>query len=198
MHGLILRTIQVYAQDTYGTARWAAIADRAHLEEPDFEAMLTYAEDVLDQVLAAASAVLEKPRDAFLEDLGTYLVSHPNSEALRRLLRFGGVDFLEFLYSLDDLPDRARLAVPDLDLPDLELRDAGQHMHELTVTGPLPGFGHVIVGVLRAMADDYGALALLEHKGRAEETETIAIALIETAYAEGREFDLGAGAGHVS
>ncbi len=60
-----------------------------------------------------------------LEDLGTYLVSHPNVQGLRRLLRFGGAGFIDFLHSLDELHDRARLAVPDLDLPQLELRDHG-------------------------------------------------------------------------
>ena len=197
MHGLVLRTIQVFVQDTYGPRRWAEIAEKAGLELPEFEAMLHYDPEMLPGLLRAARLVLGKPCEAFLEDIGTYLVSHPNCEGLRRLLRFGGVDFIEFLHSLDDLPDRARLAVADLDLPDLELTEPAPNEYALRVTGQMVGFGHVMVGVLRAMADDYGALALLDHAGRDGETETVAIALIETAYAEGREFDLAAGSGGV-
>ena len=130
-----------------------------------------------------------------LEDLGTYLVSHPNVEAIRRLLRFGGATFVDFLHSLDELPDRARLAVPDLGLPRLELQHYSATTYGLTVTHKVPGFGHVLVGILRTMADDYGVLAFSEFKGRRDGVETVAVELIEMGFAEGRDFELGARAG---
>ncbi|MDU8909975.1 heme NO-binding domain-containing protein [Aestuariicoccus sp. MJ-SS9] len=192
MHGLINLTLQCFLKDTYGNGVWSEIAERARLEIPEFEAMLTYDPQILKDVLTAAEATLVKPRDATLEDLGTYLVCHPNNESLRRLLRFGGVDFVDFMHSLDDLPDRVRLAVEDLELPELELREMTQENYCLEVRGTFRGFGHVVVGLLRAMADDYGALVLLDHRGQHGDTETIDIALVETEFAEGREFQLGA------
>lgn len=193
MHGLILKTLQVFVQDTYGPDSWADIADQAALDAPEFEAMLNYPKEIFSDVLQAGEKVLNKPWEAILEDVGTYLVSHPNSEGLRRLLRFGGVDFTEFLHSLDDLPDRARLAVADLKLPDLELRDLTSVQFSLKVEGDLPGFCFVIMGVLRAMADDYGALVLLDHAGGpSERLQLVDVTVVETAYAEGREFELGA------
>jgi hypothetical protein len=119
MHGLIYRTLQVFVQDTYGAQQWGDVAALDGLDPPEFEAMLSYDPDLAERLLATSEKVLSLPRDMLLEDIGTYLVSHPNSEGLRRLLRFGGLDFIDFLYSLEDLPDRARLAVPDLVLPDL-------------------------------------------------------------------------------
>lgn len=193
MHGLILRTLQVYVQDTYGMDAWSRIADEAKLTVPDFEAMLNYDEQIYFAVLEGAERVLSKPSEAFLEDCGTYLVCHPNSEGLRRLLRFGGVDFIEFLHSLDDLPDRARLVVADLDLPDLELRDTTSGQFQLRVARGLPGFAHVMVGLLRSMADDYGALALLDYDGGLRGMHLIDIQVVETAYSEGRDFELAAG-----
>ncbi len=195
MHGLINRSIQCFVTDTYGHQNWAAVAARADVGEDGFEAMLTYDTAVTDAVLEAATQLLQKPRDMLLEDLGTYLASHPNVEALRRLLRFGGATFQEFLHSLDELHDRALLAVPDLTMPQLELRDHGVTDFTLIVRHDYPGFGHVVVGMLRAMADDYGALALLEHKGRADDVETIAIELLVSGFSEGRHFELGARAG---
>lgn len=191
MHGLILKTLQVFVQDTYGAEVWRNIAAHASLESPDLEAMLNYDKRVFKELVAAASAVLDKPSEAFLEDIGTYLVSHPTCEALRRLLRFGGVDFIEFLHSLDDLPDRARLVVADLGLPDLELRDHAVNQFQLKITGDLPGFVHVMTGLLRAMADDYGALALLDPSSEgAGCMQMIDITVVETAFAEGRDFEL--------
>jgi hypothetical protein len=127
--------------------------------------------------------------------MGTYLVSHPQTEALRRLLRFGGVTYVDFLHSLDDLPDRVRMAVSDLHLPALELREYRDGRFELTCHPGLPGYGCVMTGILRAMADDYGALATLDLDPTGDGGGIIAVTLVESAFAEGRQFDLGARAG---
>lgn len=192
MHGLVNRAIQRFVVDSYGSAQWAAVARNADLGFVEFEAMWTYEDSLTPCVLAAVCDVLDRPYDELMEDIGTYLVSHPNLEALRRLLRFGGVNFLDFLHSLDDLPDRARLAVADLVLPRIELREHNPHQFSLNCEGDIPGCGHLFTGVLRAMADDYGALVFLEHQGVEEGVETVAIALLEAEFAEGRGFELGA------
>jgi hypothetical protein len=194
MHGLMNRAIECFVRDTYGLRTWCTIARSAGLEDSSFEAMLTYNESITEAVLNAATNELKKPLDVFLEDLGTYLVSHPTTEALRRLLRFGGVSFVEFLNSLDELPGRARLAVSDLDLPELELHEEGGGNYLLYCRYHRPGLGHVLTGIVRAMADDYGALVLLDLVDQQEDTETLSIVVLETAFAEGRQFQLAAGA----
>jgi len=113
-------------------------------------------------------------------------------EGLRRLLRFGGGTYVEFLHSLDDLSDRVRLAVSDLALPALELRELSTTECQLLCDPGLPGYSSVMVGVLRAMADDYGALVILSHDGQHETAEVITVTLVESAFSEGRHFDLGA------
>ena len=189
MHGLINRAVECFLRDTYGEARWRRIAAAANLESPGFEAMLAYDDSVTEDVLGAATADLGKCRDDLLEDLGTYLVSHPNVEAVRRLLRFGGLNFPDFLHSLEDLPERARLAVPDLILPALELLELAKGRYELHCHCEAPGFGVVLAGLLRAMADDYGALVSLDHDRRGE-VEILTVDLHEVAFAEGRNFSL--------
>lgn len=192
MHGLINRGIQRFVTDSYGEAKWHAVTRYAGMDFTDFEAMWTYDDSVTPRVLAAICDVLDRPYEDLLEDIGTYLVSHANVEALRRLLRFGGVTFIDFLHSLDDLPDRARLAVADLELPRLELLEETPERYSLRCFGEGNGWGHLFMGVLRAMADDYGVLAYLEHQGVEGECEVLQISLVETEYASGREFELGA------
>lgn len=200
MHGLINKAIEGFVCDSFGAERWQAICRAARLEESEFEAMLHYEDAVTGRLLNATAAEFGVLREAVLEDIGTYLVSHPNVEALRRLLRFGGESFVEFLHSLDELPERARLAVDDLGLPTLELRDLEEGRFALLSRFPWPGFGHVMIGVLRTLADDYGALVFLEHRGvekagPGETLETIEVTVVEAAFAAGRRFDLGARAG---
>lgn len=193
MHGMINRALERFVRDTYGRDVWGAVMRRAGLEYVEFESMLTYQCGVTQQVLEAMCTVMDRPRQDILEDIGTYLVSHPKTEALRRLLRFGGPTFTEFLHSLDDLPARARLAVPDLDMPDLELRDHGGGHFSAHCRSATPGFGHVLVGLLRALADDYGALAVLEHRGGSDGLEIVEVRLLAVEHASGRRFDLGVG-----
>ncbi len=192
MHGLINRAIQCFVRDSYGQPRWIEVTRVAGVETTDFEAMLHYDDRETDALITAAAQVIGVPRETILEDIGTYLVTHPNVEALRRLLRFGGVDFVDFLHSLDELPDRARLAVDDLILPTMEVREHSSDSYSLTCRHPQLGFGHVMIGILRTMADDYGALVFLEHKGARDDVEVVDITLVVSAFASGREFELGA------
>lgn len=195
MHGLINRALQCFVRDTYGPEFWEEIMQSADLGYTSFEAMLLYEDEVTVRVLNLATKELGKSGEDLLEDLGTYLVSHQNTQALRRLLRFGGVDFLEFLHSLDDLPDRARLAVPDLSLPTLELIEVDDMNFTLICGNDYAGFGHVMMGVLRAMADDYGALAFLELDESAASHDALSVVLLDESFAEGRSFELAQRAG---
>jgi len=190
MHGLINRAIQGYVRDTHGELAWQEVTRRAGLGFDGFETMLTYEDRLTDDVLQACTTVLGRSREMILEDLGTFLVSNHGSDALRRLLRFGGVTFTDFLQTLEDTRGRGRLALPDLDLPVLDLYEISPRLYTLQCRFPIVGSGHVIVGLLRAMADDYGALVLLEHDGQSLEGEMILIELLEMSYAKGRSFDL--------
>ena len=190
MLGLTNRALECFLRDTSGPAAWADIARRADLGLDGFEPLLIYDDGAIEEVLRAATEALRRPRDSVLEDLGTYLVSHRNLEAVRRLLRFGGVGFVDFLHRMEELPEHVRLGLPDLDLPAFDLEDCGDGEFLLRVSQLVPGVGHVIVGLLRAMADDYGALVLLEHRGIAEGWELVAISLLDQSYATGRRFDL--------
>lgn len=195
MHGLILRAIQCFLRDIWGAAFWAALVQDLRLPTAGFEAMLTYDPHLAGQIIDAAALRLKRHRDGLLEDLGTYLVSHPRREPIRRLLRFGGAGFADFLHSVEDLPDRLRLAVPDLRLPVLALRQVDADRFTLTVGASLDGVSpadaaQVLLGLVRAIADDYGTLVLIEPTGGG----TLAIDLLDGAHACARDFRLAAGA----
>ncbi|MCA0203214.1 MAG: heme NO-binding domain-containing protein [Proteobacteria bacterium] len=203
MHGLVNKALQSFISDAFGAAVWRDVAQHAGITQllgaDGFEAMQSYDDALTEAVLDSAVVLLRRPRDSLLEDLGTYLISHERMEPLRRLLRFGGVSFTDFLYSLDELQGRSHLAVPDLALPDLALSEAGADSFLLTCSDGPVGFGHVMVGILRALADDYGALVVLEHRGIRRTdgadgppgtVELIEIEVHDPAYHAGRRFDL--------
>lgn len=194
MHGLINRALESFLKERHGPALWHRVVHQAGLGFDSFEPLLTYDVALTEAVIAAASRELNLPRETMLEDTGTALVSHRDRDGLRRLLRFGGVSFRDFLHSVEELPDRARLALPDLHLPDLQLSEDGGGAFTLTAAPPFDGAGYLLIGLLRAMADDYGALVVLDMAPSPDNRDVISILLLDEAHAEGRRFDLAMGA----
>ena len=198
MHGLYNRSMQCFLRDTYGDEFWAQVVAEAQLGFLNFEAMLQYDDAVTVSLVERASERLHKPVTVLLEDFGIYLISHPTMAPLRRLLRFGGDSFADFLRSLDDLRGRVRLAVPDLEFPTLSVRDLGGDHFELEASLEPKGLTHVAMGLLRAMADDYGALVCLDYvctyagPKPGSDICLIEISILSASFAEGRSFELSA------
>ncbi|MEP2784529.1 MAG: heme NO-binding domain-containing protein [Pseudoruegeria sp.] len=193
MHGLINCSLQLYLTDRHGAALWKEIASEAEVPDNRFEPMLPYEDAITTNIVAIASRRLQRNEADLLEDLGTYLITSSRTEVVRRLLRYGGVSFREFLYSLDELEGRVKLAVPDLEMPRLELRTDGEQEFQLVCTGVQVGMCYVLVGILRALADDYGALVLLDSSHSKEGNATITVQLLNADHTRGRRFSLAQG-----
>lgn len=190
MHGLIFRTVEAFVTDGYGPEAWTKAIAQSGLDVTSFEAMLQYDASWFTRLLDGCAQVLDRSQWVILEDIGTYLITRQHHASIRRLMRFGGDTFSELLHSLDDLPDRTRLAVTDLDLPRITVRETFPLYFTLNCRGHPMGFGYVLVGLLRAMADDYGTLAVVDHCGVQGDTEVISVRVVETAFARDRGFSL--------
>ncbi|WP_435258017.1 heme NO-binding domain-containing protein [Thioclava sp. FR2] len=186
MLGLVNHALEGFLRDTYGSSAWKGIVQRAGFAADRFEPLLRYPPELTNMILESADAQLGRARDTILEDLGTWLVSRRSGGRLRRLLRFGGVTFVDFLHSLEELPDRALLAMPDFVVPDLNLTEQGAGLFSMRFDDPFSGAQHVVAGALRAMADDYGVLVLIECIEGG-----ILVQLLDAEFAEARHFDLG-------
>ncbi|MFB2531195.1 heme NO-binding domain-containing protein [Paracoccus sp. p4-l81] len=190
MHGLINRSIELFLTETYGAPLWDRVAQRFGIR--GFEPMLQYDDALTLDLIDGAAAALNKPRAMVLEDLGGFLVG---LEPLRRLLRFGGTDFVDFLMSLDDLQGRSRMALPDLGLPRLTVEETAPGTFAVLVDSAQAGWGAVLAGLLRAMADDYGALVLVADPvtlSTSDESmsETVEVVMADSRHSLGRRFDL--------
>ena len=190
MHGLVNKSIERFILDTYGTNVWATVSRSMGETDLCFDALWPYPDDVTFHLIAASAQAVPKHVDDLLEDLGTYLVSHANCEHIRRLLRFGGVDFVDFVVSLEDIPDRATLALDDLILPRLEVISQTETEYRIKVQPIWRGFATVLAGALRAMADDYGALVFIDRVSPEVGWDHINLILFDTSFAEGRSFSL--------
>ncbi|SFH21172.1 Haem-NO-binding [Palleronia marisminoris] len=192
MNGVTARALQSFIQTTYGDAVWAAVLADSRVEVPSFELMLNYAPQLTERVLGAAAKHLNRAPDEVLEDLGLFLVSHADMQPLRRLLRFGGVDFAAFVQSMGDLPERARMVLPHATMPPIRPVDEGDGRWAIFCGRRPEGMVHVIRGGIRAMADDYGALATVELGPDEGPNHRLDVTILSDHFSEGRVFDLAA------
>lgn len=186
MDALLLRSLQNYVLDTFGSAKWQEVCCLADQPSRTYEPMLRYEPGLADRVGDIVARVLGRPVEAIWEDVGIYLVTNPDREGVRRLLRFGGVSFSDFLHSLEELPARAKLALPSLEAPEVILDEVGPDRFELRCRSHIRGIQRVLIGVVTAMADDYGALCLIETGAE----DCITIAVLDARHAMAKAFDL--------
>ena len=186
MLGLVNKAIENFTIDSYGDQLWQDVVQQNTEFEPCFELMLKYPDRLTFDLCAALAAALKRPQVDVLEDLGTYLVSHKNGQTLRRLLRFGGQSYEEFLISLDELNERSEIALSGLALPALRIERHSGALYHLVVAQGWPGFEAVMIGILRALADDYGALVWIETIDPLRGMCRIEIKMLDASFSAGR------------
>ena len=195
MHGMICKSLESFLISTYGPEVWARVRRAAHLGEEHFETMRIYDDIVFQRTLEAASKVLGRPSAGVMEDVGIWICTHPPLEPVRRLFRFCGTTFRTFLFSLDEIEARARMALPDLILPSYSLREVGANRYEVRSIWSMPGASDALSGILRVLASDYGALIVIETVTAERRAggwhETISVQLFEENFHEPAAFVLG-------
>lgn len=184
MHGLINRSIESFVRSCYGNLRWREVAADVGLTDEGFQSFRHYSDDITSALIASVSERLGKPREELLEDLGAWLARH---EAVRRLLRFSGSDYSDFVISLEELPGRAQMVIPDLEVPTIRVQVCGAQQFRIHITEGNEFWQALTAGILRAMSDDYGALTLI-----VDEENSIFVDVSDASFGEARYFDISA------
>lgn len=179
---MINRSLESFLRTTYGDAIWQEILHLAGIDQGGFLAMVSARPRDTRRVVRAAARILNKPVSELLEDLGAWLV---RLESIRRLLRFGGTDFVDFVHSLDELPGRARMILPDIPEHELIVERHDPQTYRIRLEHMPRDWIWALAGALRGMADDYGTLALIVVSG-----QSIDLSIALEDHATSRPFDL--------
>lgn len=182
MHGLINRCIEAFICSNYDRDTWNQVVTKVGIKADSFLTWNEVSDNITYSIVITSTKILEKSINEFLEDMGSWLT---RQEKIRRLLRFSGSSFEEFTESLGELPDRIRLIIPSLDVPDLETELLATKLYQITTSKREPGLLRVIAGILRGMADDYGTLAIITVK-----RDRIKVAVAISNYVGKRHFAL--------
>ena len=194
MHGMICKSLEGFIVDRHGRDMWMRICERADLPFEQFETLRVYDDALMLRAMEATQHETKRGTAALFEDIGHWLCTHPPMEPVRRLIRFGGSTFEQLLISLEEVHDRARMALPGIELPVFRLEEVRDGEYEIVSRWNFAGAGALLMGIMRAMADDYGALALIEYGDSREDgeiwEETILVQVVERDFHAPREFSL--------
>ncbi|MCF3974578.1 heme NO-binding domain-containing protein [Paracoccus salsus] len=189
MHRLVIRAVEEFLRDTYGAAMLSQVIASCN-ENARSNAVGSLAGPKgcgcsAEKIIPTAAILLKKPPEELFEDLGAWLASR---EAIRRLLRFSGRDFEDFVISLEELPGRAHFVIPELCIPRIDVHRQHGNTLRLVLPSSAPEWTAMLAGLLRAMADDYGTLGLIDVEG-----STVVVQISDQSFAEGRDFSLDGG-----
>lgn len=163
MHGLISRSFELFLRDCYGDRIWERAARQAKVDPRGIFLLQKSPDKVSETLIEEAAAILRQEKGELVEDLGGWLTQR---EPIRRLLRFSGRDFSEFVESLGEFPRRAQMVIQSLKVPRVVVTMPTAQSYEVTIDGGSDIWPMLLAGVLRGMADDYGALAVITVQGR--------------------------------
>jgi hypothetical protein len=181
MLGVVNKAIEAFVCQRYGDKLWADLLIDLSLPGYEFEAMLTYEDGITYDLIDRLAKRQSKLHQDVLEDIGGYLVAE-DSQAT----------FEGFLLSFDDLNDRVALALDILEMPMIRVLPISAEKIHVRVAPKWHGFSHVLVGLLRALADDYGALVFMDRLADTDQTECIEVILIDHHHIAGTSFELAA------
>ena len=195
MEGLVCRALENFVTDLHGAEVWSAAIGAAGIRLPGPSESWVVPNRHAPALCRAAADLTGQPPEELAADLGVWLVTAPATAPIRRLLRFGGHDFAEFLMSLEELSGRAALAVPAFMLPDVSVEFDAGGVATIDVGRGMPYYPALLEGVVRAMADDYGVLAWAERAPAPPDARTqLTVRLHDPAFAKARRFALSGAA----
>lgn len=190
MHGFIIRGIELFLRARHGDAVWAAVCAATGLDRRGTQIMRNYKTEMVQRMILSASTVLHMERDECLEDVGGWI---PRLDSVRYLMRFSGSCFEDFVLSLDDLHDRARVVLPGLELPKIATQMIAPQRYSLEILSEAQDWYPVLAGLLRGMADDYGVLAIVERNDT-----SLDVRIVDDRFTEGSQFSLAHDVGGIA
>lgn len=180
MHGIVNRAIEQFTRVTYGDAVWAAAAMSIGIDQRGFALTRDYDDEITGRLMRELARRLSRSPRELAEDVGAWMSRIPS---VRRVLRFAAPDFSRFILALPEINSRANMVVRGIRLPEIGVEQDGESW-TLTTEGERIWL-HVLSGILHAMADDYGVLALIEV---GEEGVRVSVPL--TDFSQGRPFSI--------
>lgn len=156
MYGLLLDSIQKFLCEKYGEKYWEKIRRRANIQHTWFVTHEVYGENVLMDLVMAASTELAEEGSVVMRMFGEYFAKNIGHYGYARLLRVLGRDLRDFLNGLDDLHEYLRFSYPKMSPPSFFCEHETEHGLVLHYTTKRSGYLEYVIGQLTTVGRIYG------------------------------------------
>lgn len=156
MYGLINRTIAELITNRFGEEAWDRILDRAQVDEPVFNAIEGYPDQVTYDIVGAASAELAVSADELLFEFGRHWVLVTGAQTYSVTLNAGGDTLPRFFANLPGFHARVALLFPDLTPPTFEVAGQSETSVNLIYRSGRVGLHPMVLGLFDGLSERFG------------------------------------------
>jgi hypothetical protein len=169
MYGLINKAVQDLVVTKFGEDKWAEIAKKAGVTDPNFVSMAKYPDEVTYKLVGAASEVLGAPPAQILEAFGEYWTVYSAEAGFGHLLDFAGNNLVDFLRNLDNMHTRVQLTFPELEPPSFKVSEITDKSLRLHYYSKRPGLAPVAMGMVKGLGKRFNTpVSITLDRGRAD------------------------------
>lgn len=156
MYGLLLDSIQKFLCEKYGEQCWERIRRQAKIQHTWFVTHEMYGDEVILDLVKAASTELGEESSAVMRMFGEYFAKNIGHYGYARLLRVLGRDLRDFLNGLDDLHEYLRFSYPKMSAPSFFCEHETEDGLVLHYTTKRSGYLEYVIGQLTTVGRIYG------------------------------------------
>lgn len=181
MYGMVNEGVRQFIETNFDAATWAAICDKASVDNSHFERMASYDDEITYNLVGAICDHTGIASDAALEKFGAYWVEFVGSSSFGNLLKLAGRTFIEKLEGLDELHERVFVSMPNLKPPSFEVEELGEDTYHLHYFSQREGLAPMVIGLLHGLAQETGEkieVAQVEAKAAGKDHDVFKVTLL--------------------
>lgn len=163
MYGMVNQAIQSYIENNYGEDVWQDILTMAHVDHDRFEQLISYDDDISYRLVGAIGKRLDLRTEQVLETFGEFWPVYAMGTSFKELVKFGGDTFLEALDYLDEMHERVKIAMPNLNPPSFEVEKLSVNSYRLHYYSQREGLAPMVTGLLYGLARQYETSIEVRH-----------------------------------
>ena len=171
MLGLVNRGLRAFVMKYHGRSAWQRLVASDPPLPSDFEVLMDYPADMTHALVAKIADLRSISQPDVLEDLGTFVVTSFWDARLRDLLLSCGGDFSEFMENLPHILSGVAKVNRVYGNWRISIEQRSRDQFELRYHGSLGAVSSLVIGLFRALADQYGALVTCSHRRSINDVE---------------------------
>lgn len=164
MLGLINRGLRAFVIKFHGRSHWQELVATQPEVPSDFEVLMDYPLSMTELLISEISELRGTSQRDVMEDLGTFALTSFWDARLRDLLLSCGRDFDQFMQNLTDLLIGFSRVEQSCDIERIEVIEKIESHYEVRFRGSTGMASYLVLGLFRALADQYGALVTCSHR----------------------------------